>query len=153
MISLAWPWILIVLPLPLVVRRWIAAVAADQGQALRLPFYRELTDSGVSRAAQANRWRRSLAWLAWALRSSSQVRRVPVHGVAGVRLEFADGSQLVLERPEDEALAHLSIPGQPTRPVALAPRSTEDCLAEELRRLEDRPSKPHFAPRNTEPIE
>ena len=67
MISLAWPWILIVLPLPLVVRRWIPAVAADQGQALRLPFYRELTDSGVSRAAQANRWRRSLAWLAWAL--------------------------------------------------------------------------------------
>jgi len=76
------------------------------------------------------------AWLAWALRSSSQVRRVPVHGVAGVRLQFADDSQLVLERPEDEALAHLSIPGQPTRPVALAPRTTEDCLAEELRRLE-----------------
>jgi glucose-6-phosphate dehydrogenase assembly protein OpcA len=56
--------------------------------------------------------------------------------VAGVRLEFADDSQLVLERPADEALAHLSIPGQPTRPVALAPRTTEDCLAEELRRLE-----------------
>jgi glucose-6-phosphate dehydrogenase assembly protein OpcA len=76
------------------------------------------------------------AWLAWALRSSSQVRRVPGHGVAGVRLELADGSRLVLERPQDEALAHLSIPGQPTRPVALAPRTTEDCLAEELRRLE-----------------
>lgn len=76
------------------------------------------------------------AWLAWALRSSSQVRRVPGHGVAGVRLTFEDASHLVLERPADEALAHLSIPGQPTRPVALAPRTTEDCLAEELRRLE-----------------
>ena len=76
------------------------------------------------------------AWLAWALRSSSQVRRVPGHGVAGVRVSCADGSELVLERPADAALANLSIPGRPTRPVALPPRTTEDCLAEELRRLE-----------------
>jgi glucose-6-phosphate dehydrogenase assembly protein OpcA len=76
------------------------------------------------------------AWLAWALRSSSQVRRVPGHGVAGVRVSFTEGDDLVLERPADATLAHLSIPGRPTRPVALPPRSTEDCLAEELRRLE-----------------
>ncbi len=76
------------------------------------------------------------AWLAWALRSSSQVRRVPGRGVAGVRLSCADGGELVLERPTDATVAHLSIPGRPTRPVALPQRSTEDCLAEELRRLE-----------------
>jgi hypothetical protein len=33
-------------------------------------------------------------------------------------------------------VAQLSVPGQPTRPVALPPRSDADGLAEELRRLE-----------------
>lgn len=76
------------------------------------------------------------AWLAWALRSSARVRRVPEFGVAAVRIRFRDGDALTLERPQDAEMAHLSVPGQPTRPVALVPRSTPDCLAEELRRLE-----------------
>lgn len=76
------------------------------------------------------------AWLAWALRTSALVRRVPGGGVSAVRVGFEDGGKLVLERPERSEVAQLSVPGQPTRPVALAPRSDADCLAEELRRLE-----------------
>lgn len=76
------------------------------------------------------------AWLAWALRTSALVRRVPGHGVAAVRIGFDDGGELVLERPPESDVAQLSVPNQPTRPVALAPRSDADCLAEELRRME-----------------
>ncbi len=76
------------------------------------------------------------AWLAWALRTSALVRRVPGHGVAAVRIGFDDGAELVLERPQESDVAQLSVPNQPTRPVALAPRSDADCLAEELRRME-----------------
>jgi glucose-6-phosphate dehydrogenase assembly protein OpcA len=75
-------------------------------------------------------------WLAWALRTSAVVRRVPGHGVSTVRISFDDASEMLLERALDSEVAELSVPSQPTRPVALAPRTDADCLAEELRRLE-----------------
>lgn len=75
-------------------------------------------------------------WLAWALQTPAEVSRSGAHGVSAVRLGFANDTELLLERAEGEHLAHLSVPGQPTRPVALIPRTDEDCLAEELRRLE-----------------
>lgn len=79
------------------------------------------------------------AWLAWALAVSARVVRTPGHGVSAARVGFDDGTELVLERPEHDPVAHLSVPGQPTRPVSLPPRSDRDCLAEELRRLEPDP--------------
>jgi glucose-6-phosphate dehydrogenase assembly protein OpcA len=75
-------------------------------------------------------------WLAWALRTPAKIRRVGSHGIAAVHIRLADGAELTLERPDRADLAQLSLPGQPTRPVALSPRSNADCLAEELRRLE-----------------
>lgn len=76
------------------------------------------------------------AWLAWALRTPSLVRRVPGDGVRAVRMALADGSEVLLERPPDTSVARLSVPGAPARPVALSRRTDSDCLAEELRRLE-----------------
>jgi glucose-6-phosphate dehydrogenase assembly protein OpcA len=76
------------------------------------------------------------AWLAIRLGRPAKVRRVPVPHLSGVVVRFADDTELRLERPQSSDLAHLSVPGQPTRPVALAPRDTPDCLAEELRWLE-----------------
>ena len=76
------------------------------------------------------------AWLAWAMHTSTRIRRVPEHGVSAVRIVFADGNELLLERPSEAEIANLSVPGQPARPVALVPRTRQDCLAEELRRLE-----------------
>ena len=52
----------------------------------------------------------------------------------GVRLERASGA-VELVRPEGQ-VATLTQPGQPARRVSLARRATDDCLAEELRRLD-----------------
>jgi glucose-6-phosphate dehydrogenase assembly protein OpcA len=79
------------------------------------------------------------AWLSWSLHVSASVGRVPGDGLAAVRIALADGEQIVLERPDGDPMARLSVPGQPTRPVSLPHRTHQDCLAEELRRLEPDP--------------
>lgn len=67
MLSLAWPWVLAALPLPLLVRRLLPAAPPRQGKALRLPFYHELPGVAEGISARARRWRQALAWLAWGL--------------------------------------------------------------------------------------
>jgi Ca-activated chloride channel family protein len=68
MISLAWPWVLAAMPLPLLVQRWFPSAPAGGGPALYLPFLRELQDgAGHPGAGRRARWRQGLAWLAWIL--------------------------------------------------------------------------------------
>jgi Ca-activated chloride channel family protein len=68
MISLAWPWVLAAIPLPLLVRRWFPPAPSGGGPALYLPFLRELQDdAGHPAAGRRARWRQALAWLAWIL--------------------------------------------------------------------------------------
>lgn len=67
MITLAWPWVLLSLPLPWLVRRFMAVAPTRTGSALRLPFYRELAAEAATVRASSGRWRRILAWLAWVL--------------------------------------------------------------------------------------
>ncbi|MFF3254655.1 glucose-6-phosphate dehydrogenase assembly protein OpcA [Actinacidiphila glaucinigra] len=64
------------------------------------------------------------------------VERVVTDGpvVTAVRLRTTDGDVLI-DRPEG-AVARLSIPGQPTRALALKVRTTAELIAEELRRLD-----------------
>ncbi|MFJ4682219.1 glucose-6-phosphate dehydrogenase assembly protein OpcA [Streptomyces sp. NPDC088789] len=64
------------------------------------------------------------------------VERVVTRGpvVTAVRLGTADGD-IVIDRPEGP-LATLSLPGQPSRTLALKVRPTSDLIAEELRRLD-----------------
>ncbi|WP_329183275.1 glucose-6-phosphate dehydrogenase assembly protein OpcA [Actinacidiphila glaucinigra] len=64
------------------------------------------------------------------------VERVVTGGpvVTAVRLRTTDGDVLI-DRPEG-AVARLSIPGQPTRALALKVRTTAELIAEELRRLD-----------------
>ncbi len=66
MISLAWPWVLVVLPLPLLVRWLLPGAPARAGRALRLPFYAALPGGAAARGRQP-RVRQLLAWLAWVL--------------------------------------------------------------------------------------
>ncbi|GLP70732.1 MULTISPECIES: glucose-6-phosphate dehydrogenase assembly protein OpcA [unclassified Streptomyces] len=54
--------------------------------------------------------------------------------VTAVRLGTANG-EIVIDRPEGP-LATLSLPGQPSRTLALKVRSTSELIAEELRRLD-----------------
>ncbi|MDN5859003.1 MAG: glucose-6-phosphate dehydrogenase assembly protein OpcA [Pseudonocardia sp.] len=75
-------------------------------------------------------------WLA--ARLDAKVKRSPTAGGPGltsVRLERPSGP-VVLVRPDGKVGA-LRQPGQPDRRVALTRREVRDCLAEELRRLDD----------------
>ncbi|HXH00573.1 MAG TPA: VWA domain-containing protein [Xanthomonadaceae bacterium] len=65
--SLAWPWMLLALPLPLLARWWLPA-AADGSAALKVPFGERLqaiATTGSGRAVAGGI--PLLAWIAWAL--------------------------------------------------------------------------------------
>jgi glucose-6-phosphate dehydrogenase assembly protein OpcA len=64
------------------------------------------------------------------------VERVVTAGpvVTGVRLGTENG-EIVIDRPEGP-LATLTLPGQPSRTLALKVRATSELIAEELRRLD-----------------
>lgn len=67
MISFAWPWMLLLLPLPWLVRRYVDPAATVQEAALRVPFleeFREEAESGLIK--RPGRWPLWLAALAWA---------------------------------------------------------------------------------------
>lgn len=67
MISLAWPWLLLALPLPLLVRWFVRPATPRVGKTLRLPFYRELVGVDVGNTGHVGRSLRIVGWLAWSL--------------------------------------------------------------------------------------
>jgi Ca-activated chloride channel family protein len=67
MIQLDWPWVLLALPLPWLVRLTLPKAHPRLGAALRLPFYRELAGLEAGTPALGGRWRQGLGWLAWIL--------------------------------------------------------------------------------------
>lgn len=67
MIHLEWYWLLAILPLPLLLRRWLPARSQEQQAALKVPFLDDL-GSGESRMLSSNqRWLLRIAALAWVL--------------------------------------------------------------------------------------
>jgi Ca-activated chloride channel family protein len=67
MITLAWPWVLLALPLPWLLRRLLPAAPPRAGRALRLPFYHELAEGQRAPRGPSGRMRQVLALLAWVL--------------------------------------------------------------------------------------
>jgi Ca-activated chloride channel family protein len=68
MISFAWPWLLLLLPLPFLLRRIVPPAEAKQDAALRVPFLEDFTEPEQGKhASQQPRWRFWLAILAWLL--------------------------------------------------------------------------------------
>lgn len=68
MIELAWPWMLLLLPLPWLWRRLAPPADPIRGAALRVPFMAEIENPGSDRDAGAfKRWPMLIAVLAWAL--------------------------------------------------------------------------------------
>ena len=61
MLNFVWPWIFLCLPLPLLIRRLLSPVAADQGAALQVPFLEDFTPA-IKGSLQLQR-RRLLALL------------------------------------------------------------------------------------------
>jgi Ca-activated chloride channel family protein len=84
--TLAWPWLLVLLPLPLLVRRWLKPAAGAGSSAVRVPWFAMLDDSGSA-------WVRkpvlamlaALAWLALLLAAArpqwvGEIQTLPVTG-------------------------------------------------------------------------
>ncbi|WP_020122297.1 glucose-6-phosphate dehydrogenase assembly protein OpcA [Streptomyces canus] len=107
--------------------RSMLAAALDQARAQVI--------SGAVEAEADNPAAELLArWLEARLRV--RIDRVVTAGpvVTAVRLGTANG-EVVIDRPEGP-LATLSLPGQPSRTLALKVRTTSELIAEELRRLD-----------------
>ncbi|WP_295392652.1 VWA domain-containing protein [uncultured Thiodictyon sp.] len=66
MISLAWPWVLAALPLPLLAAL-LPPARPSGGAALRLPFYAELPGVAAVTTGRRSRWRVAAALLTWLL--------------------------------------------------------------------------------------
>jgi len=69
----AWPWLLLLLPLPWVIARVLPVARLPSGAALRLPFALAGLDNADG-AAPVPRWRGVLALLAWLLLLASAAR-------------------------------------------------------------------------------
>lgn len=67
MIQFAWPWVVLLLPLPWLVRAGLTPVDAARGAALRVPFLDELARARHEYALRRNRWPLWLAALTWIL--------------------------------------------------------------------------------------
>jgi Ca-activated chloride channel family protein len=67
MLELAWPWLLLALPLPWVLRLLLPRARQQASQALRVPFYDELTRLAGGDALRQRRVRHLLPLLAWVL--------------------------------------------------------------------------------------
>ena len=67
MIHFVWPWVFLALPLPWLVRRLLPPAPAHTGEALRLPFLRDLPAAGTDAGTPHSGRRRTAAWLAWLL--------------------------------------------------------------------------------------
>ena len=75
-------------------------------------------------------------WLKISLNVPVEIVEDPsAHAITEVSLKRQDGV-LSLTRPSGEEQAMISLPGQATQPIAMPIRSLEDCLSEELRRID-----------------
>ncbi len=67
MIHFEWPWLLTVLPLPLLIRWLFPANRPAEQAALKVPFLDDFSDAETSIAAQTQQWPLLLAAIAWLL--------------------------------------------------------------------------------------
>lgn len=74
MIHLQWPWLLAILPLPWLLRLWLAP-QEDSGAALRVPFLHDFSGDAPGRpGAKASGWPLAVAALAWLLLVVAAIR-------------------------------------------------------------------------------
>ena len=75
MLTLDWPWLLLLLPLPWLVSRFVPAAANQQPAALRVPFFAQLQPGvATTRSRHPSLQRRTLLWLIWGLLLLSAAR-------------------------------------------------------------------------------
>ncbi|WP_439378583.1 glucose-6-phosphate dehydrogenase assembly protein OpcA [Amycolatopsis lexingtonensis] len=111
--------------------RWRAQLVS----ALDLPPFEKITGATVTGEADSPSTELLAGWLAEYLKAP--VKRVKSAGAAGIISVTLDrrSGPVELHRP-DGRVGTLTQPGQPTRRIALQRRNNQDCLIEELRRLD-----------------
>jgi Ca-activated chloride channel homolog len=67
MIHFEWPWLLLVLPLPLLVRWLVPAKMTVEQAALKVPFLDDFTDAETKSVTQNQKWPLWIASIAWVL--------------------------------------------------------------------------------------
>ncbi|MFV0460576.1 MAG: glucose-6-phosphate dehydrogenase assembly protein OpcA [Actinomycetales bacterium] len=114
------------------ISRWRSLLASALDQAP----YEPVTKVVVTGATDSPSTELLAGWLAMTLKADVEVKRTAAGtGVVAVELHRASGV-LELNRPERSSIATLTQPGQPERTVSLARRQDDECIAEELRRLD-----------------
>lgn len=74
MIHFDWPWLILLLPLPWLIRRFVRPVVAAREAALRVPFLEDFADSDSQTVRRTLRWPLWLAILGWILLISASMR-------------------------------------------------------------------------------
>jgi Ca-activated chloride channel homolog len=74
MIHFDWPWLVLLLPLPWLIRRFVQPVVAAREAALRVPFLEDFADSESQTVRRSLRWPLWLAVLGWVLLLSASMR-------------------------------------------------------------------------------
>ncbi|MGR9114394.1 MAG: vWA domain-containing protein [Gammaproteobacteria bacterium] len=74
MIHIEWPWLLLALPLPLILRWLLPADQPLQQAALKVPFLDDFTDGETKAVAQPKQWPLILAAIAWVLLIIASIR-------------------------------------------------------------------------------
>jgi Ca-activated chloride channel homolog len=74
MIHFDWPWLILLLPLPWLIRRFVQPVVAAREAALRVPFLEDFADSESQTVRRSLRWPLWLAVLGWLLLLSASMR-------------------------------------------------------------------------------
>lgn len=74
MIHFEWPWLLVLLPLPWLIRRMTQAVVSAKEAALRVPFIEDFNTDENELKPQSRSWSLWLASLAWILLVAASMR-------------------------------------------------------------------------------
>ena len=74
MIHFEWPWLLVALPLPLIVRRLMPPDQPVQQAALKVPFLDDFSEDEAKSVSQRRRWPLSLSIIAWLLLVIASIR-------------------------------------------------------------------------------
>lgn len=92
--SFAWPWIFVLLPLPLAARRALPHADTHAGAALKVPFFNDLLWlAGAAAGSSPHKHRHWVMWIAWLALISAAAR--PQSVAEAVTLEM-NGRDLVL---------------------------------------------------------
>src|SRR5690625_577933 len=114
------------------ITHWRAVVAA----ALDQPPQQRVTSARVVAESDNPSADLMAGWLALKLQCPvTRTKASGVEGILSVRLD-RDSGPLVVERPSGHEIAVLSVPGRQDRRLALPRRDVNECLSEELRRLD-----------------